>query len=205
MTDSKAYNIAIYPPKEIRREAVSLSNNLARRGGLFTLDDKNIFPHVSIYMLELPIDNLEKVIFKLATICKGTKSMSAASEGIRENPDGFIDIPYVCSKELSGFQKNVIEQIDPLREGLIREKDKARLATVGEAERTNILEYGYRYVGAEYVPHLSVSKLPEYKEDVLKGAESGYNFSFSINQIGIFELGDHGTCKKIVKLFDLLS
>ena len=55
---SQPFNIVIVPPKEISQQAIKLSRKFKGSKSLFVLNQKNKFPHLSLYMLELPLINL---------------------------------------------------------------------------------------------------------------------------------------------------
>ncbi|MBI4094219.1 MAG: DUF1045 domain-containing protein, partial [Candidatus Liptonbacteria bacterium] len=152
---SKSFNIVIYPPKEISQKAITVSKELKKKGGLFFLDGKNYFPHVTIYMTEFPVKNIPKVKKVLRNFAAKTKPFHATSLKYRQSADGYIDVDYRKSKEIKDLQKKVIALLNPLREGLSRPKDEARISELSKAQQRNIKRYGYRGVGAEFFPHIT--------------------------------------------------
>ncbi len=199
---SKSFNIVIYPPSNISKRAIAISRNLKKNGGLFVLDGKKYFPHITIYMTEFPVKNIPKIRKILRGFATKTKSFRTTSLKYRQNEDGYIDVNYRKSKEIMELQKKIISLLNPLREGLLRPKDEARKSEFGKEQQRNIMRYGYRSVGKEFFPHLTFTKLEKFDKPALSKIEKS-NFSFDADKIGFFYLGDYGTCRKLIEIFDL--
>ena len=199
---TKPFNVAIYPPAEISKRVIAISKKLKNKNGLFVLDGKNYFPHITLYMTEFPLKNMVKIKKLLKQFAVKTKPFEISSSKYRQNTDGYIDVDYKKSKNINEFQKKIIKLLNPLREGQMREKDKARISEMTKAEQKNLKLYGYRSVGDKFFPHLTFSKLEKFDKSALLNIDKS-NFSFKVNKIGFFYLGDYGTCHKLIEIFDL--
>ena len=199
---SKSFNIVIYPPREISQKAIAVSKKLKQKGGLFVLDGKNYFPHITIYMTEFPVKNVSKIRKALRDFAAKTKPFRATSLKYRESADGYIDVDYKKSKEIKNLQKKILALLNPLRENLLRPKDAARMSELSKAQQRSIKRYGYRSVGAEFFPHITFTKLEKFDKSALSKVEKS-NFSFDVDKIGFFYLGEYGTCCKLIEIFDL--
>lgn len=199
---TKPFNIVIYPPDEIFKRAISVSKKLINRKSLFVLDGKNYFPHITLYMTEFPLKNIVKVRKSLKHFAAKTKQFEIISSKYRQNREGYIDVDYKRSKNIDRLQKEVIKLLNPLREGRMREKDTARINEMTKVEQKNLKCYGYRSVGDNFFPHLTFSKLEKFDKLALSGVKKS-NFSFRVDKIGFFYLGDYGTCRKLIEFFDL--
>ena len=199
---TKPFNIAIYPPTEISKKAIGVSKKLKNKKGLFVLDGKNYFPHITLYMTEFPLKNMTKVRKLLKQFAAKTKPFEISSSKYRQNIDGYIDVDYKRSKNISELQKKIIKLLNPLREDQMRDKDKARISEMTKAEQKNLKLYGYRRVGDKFFPHLTFSKLEKFDKSALSNINKS-NFSFKVDKIGFFYLGDYGTCRKLIEIFDL--
>jgi len=113
-----------------------------------------------------------------------------------------VSLPKDWAEDLNELQKKIIKLLNPLREGQMREKDKARISEMTKTEQKNLKLYGYRSVGANFFPHLTFSKLEKFDKSALSNIDKS-NFSFKVNKIGFFYLGDYGTCRKLIEIFDL--
>jgi|CXWK01.1.fsa_nt_gi 2'-5' RNA ligase len=199
--ESKSFNVVICPPKEISQKSTEISSCLRDEGGLFVLDNKNYYPHISIYMTEFPVKNIpeiRKILREFSTTVKPFRLMSLE---YRQSKDGFIDVDYIKSNEVVDLQNKIISLLNPLREGLIRPKDKARLSEMGENQQSNINQYGYRGVGLDFFPHITFTKLDKFSDSALQKIKRD-DFSFDVGQLGFFYLGDYGTCVEQIETFN---
>ena len=153
-------------------------------------------------MTEFPSKNVTKIRKLLKQFAVKTKPFEIRSSKYRQNTDGYIDVDYKKSKNINELQKKIIKLLNPLREGQMREKDKARISEMTKTEQKNLKLYGYRSVGANFFPHLTFSKLEKFDKSALSNIDKS-NFSFKVNKIGFFYLGDYGTCRKLIEIFDL--
>ncbi len=199
--NSKPFDVALIPDSKIIAESVSLSNSLKKLGSLFSLDEQNYFSHVSVYMLQLNDEGLRKTINSLSELSKTTTSIKGIAKDYNYI-DGYLDIEYKKTKELSELQENIILALNPLRDGL-REKDKQRLAKADELTKENILKFGFRSVGDQFFPHITFARFISDQSDILGKLPSKRLFEGMFTKLGLFEMGDNGTCIKLVKKFDL--
>lgn len=198
---SKSFNIVIYPSKDIIIRAIKTSKSFKRKGSSFVLDGKNYFPHITIYMTEFPSKNTRAIKELLKQFSLGIKPFQITASGYRQNKDGYIDVNYKKTKSINELQKKVVTLLNPFREGLLRLKDKERLKEFSKSQQKNIKLYGYRSVGTEFYPHLTFTKLKQYSKLTLSDMKKD-NFSFKVGKIGLFYLGEYGTCRKLIKIFD---
>lgn len=201
---SKSINIVLLPSKEVSKKSIKISKDIKRSGGIFVLDDKNFFTHISIYMLEVPIKNISKIKTALKNLTENTKPLKIIATNYRKNPTGYIDIEYKKSKNILDLQKEIIEIINPYRENILREQDKNRLASLPTPQQKILKKYGYRSIGKYFSPHITFSRIKKLEnlENILL-KEDMNEFSFEAKEIGLFELGENGTCVKPIKIFKL--
>jgi len=199
--ESKPYDVVLIPEENIASKAIELSQMLKRYDTLFTLDNINFFPHVSLYMLQLDDDGLKKACEELSNIAKETTSISAvASHYHYEN--NYVDIEYVKSRELITIQTKVLERLNPIRDGM-RDKDRARLEEATGETKENLLNYGYRSVGNQFGPHLTFTRFARDNKQVVETFPPKEQFEGNFVSIGIFDMGDNGTCIKPIKSWGL--
>lgn len=201
-TVSKPLLIGIAIPKRLAKEVGKLSSILKKHGGLYTVYDRNYIAHITLYAAEFPVQNMVKVKDALRTVIHCEKALSLQSNIYRQNKFGYVDIAYTNSAALRTLQHKIVEVLNPLREGLLTKNAQEYLPMVSKIQKHNFLTYGYDYVGKNFIPHLTLSKLTEFDAGALADLERG-NFSFLVNKICIFELGKYNTCKKSVACFHL--
>ncbi len=196
------FNIVIYPPAEVSKRAIIVSKELKKKNSLYVLDDKNYFPHITLYMAAFPLKNIRKVKELLKQFAPKIKSFKITSSKYRQNIDGYIDVVYKKSKNINELQKKIINLLNPLREGQMIENDEVQISEMTKAEQNNLKFYGFRRIGGHFFPHLTFSKLEKFDKSALSYIDK-LNFSFKVNKIGFFYLGDYGTCRKLIEIFDL--
>jgi len=199
---SGPFNIAICPPPGISARAMELSRLLQGRGGLFTLNKRSRIPHVTLYMAELPLENVRRAASALKDFSSQTSPFEIEFLSYKENKNGYVDVRFRESPELLRLHKRVVDLINPLREGLIRNRDREKMGELSKSERRNLELYGSRRVGSRLDPHLTLTKLREDQGRVISGLPQ-HNFSFRVTRIGLFHLGPHGTCRRLIRGFCL--
>lgn len=200
---NKPFNIVILPPEEIAKKAMAVSKKLKKKGGLFVLDDKNYFSHITIYAAEFPIKNMPKIKSVLRDFAARTKPFRAASLKYRQNVEGYVDVSYRRSKQMKKLQADIISLINPLRERTLRPKDAARLDSLSGRQRRNLKRYGTRNIGEDYFPHITFTRLAKFDKSALAVIKKA-DFSFEVRKLGFFYLGENGTCRKLIATFDLV-
>ncbi len=198
---NKSYDIVLIPEPKIASEAMKLSEILTEKGVRFTLDGKKYFPHVSLYMLPLNDIGLEKALELLPIIAKELKPIEVITSSYHYESE-YIDVEYEKTPMLENAQMKVVNSLNSIREGL-REKDKARLATAEGEELSNLLTYGYRSIGKAFSPHLTFTRFVEPQKDIIQNLPDKKLFDGTYLKLGIFELGDNGTCIREIKSWDL--
>lgn len=198
---SNSFNIALLPPPSAVNRAIRLSRKLQKEGGLFVLNKTAYSSHVTLYMTELPLKNLKDVVRELKLIASQTNKVRLVATSYKHS-DRYVDISYHRSPDLNQLQKLVIDKINPLREGLIREKDTKRLKSLNKQQRKAVKKYGYRSIGRNFRPHLTLTKLEIANPKILKKLPTNPQ-SFTSSELAIFYLGEYGSCKRLVARFKL--
>jgi hypothetical protein len=152
-------------------------------------------------MTEFPTKNIPIIRKLLKEFAARTKSFRITSSSYRQNKHGYVDVDYKKSKDIKRLQKKIVTLLNPMREGNIRERDRKRMRKMTKVEQKNIKLYGYRAVGNMFSPHLTFSKLKKFDGTAIPKIDKS-NFSFEVNKIGFFYLGDYGTCRKPIEVFN---
>ena len=198
---SSSYDIVLLPTRGISQKALELSAYLEKYGTFFTLDEQNYYPHLSLYMLQLNKGGLLTALDLLSELTSLVSGITAKAHEYHYSHD-YLDVEYTKTHELEELQKRVILNLNPLRDGL-RENDKKRLETSTGEERENILKYGYRSIGPQFAPHLTFTRFRNTQPKILSELPPPSIFSGTYTSLGIFEMGDHGTCTEPVRIWKL--
>jgi 2'-5' RNA ligase len=203
---SRPYDIVIFPPDSIRAKAIELSDHLSQFDTYIRLSKNGPYPHISLYQAEFPLVNLDKVKTKLTEYVKSKKifSISPIDQVYQPGGRGYLEVQYPPVGKLLELHQEVIELLNPLREDLMREAEKARFDSLPEDQQENIKKWGYSFTGPYFRPHITLARLKDESPAALASLDKK-DFSFNVGQIGIFELGPHGTCVQKVAVYDLAS
>lgn len=197
-------NIVLLPSDQLAQQAISLSAALQTHAAYFQLDAaRGPFAHVSLYMTQCKIADLDAVQNVLAAIAADTPPIELTPQGYMQ-AFGYIDIDYAPSAALTSVQQRVLDAVNPLRDGL-RPKDAARLAQATGVERHNLETYGYRGVGELFRPHITLTRFvtsePIDPVTILPDATTVAHGQATA--LGLFEMGENGTCIRLIASFPL--
>lgn len=196
-------DVVILPDPLLADRAISASKKLEQFDNYYTLEDGKYFPHASLYMLELKAEDISKVEELLGAIARVFSPFQL--EAYRyDHTMGFIDAEYRRIPELDGLQKQIVQALNPIRNGMC-ENDRERMLSAEGLALKNFQDYAYKNIGELFRPHLSLTRLKETSESALKVLEDVTNFNGTFSRLGIFETGDNGTCVRDIKTFDFLG
>lgn len=200
--NSLPVDIVLLPSEDLAQKAASTSKYLAKEEAFFTLDT-NIgpFPHASLYMTQLKIDNLDQVVELLSVIARETPVQNLVASGYFQDK-GYLDPDYIRTNQIVALQMKVVDAINPIRDGL-RKKDEARLLEATGVVRENLERYGYRSVGELFRPHMTLTRFTDEDRQDIDNLPPVETFSGTFTRLGLFEMGDNGTCKRKIAELDL--
>jgi 2'-5' RNA ligase len=204
MTEEKfvRLNVAFKMPAEIAQAAIELGKKVAEKENVyFTLDGVDFIPHATIYSPEYPEKNLEKVVEIAEKIAKEFSPIEVEFKNIWPNVGwGYVIASFENSDEIKNIHEKIVTSLNPLREGHTRDKDKDAL---GE-RKENIEKYGYPTVMNLYDPHITITKLKDENNFEKIVSELDWKIKkFKVDTIMVCIMGEHGTCRKIIKEFKL--
>ncbi|EKD56067.1 MAG: hypothetical protein ACD_58C00305G0005 [uncultured bacterium] len=165
------------------------------KNSLLPLNSSQTTPHISIYNCAIKKESFNTVFDILKRI--NQKPFSITFDKVKVNiNDGyyFLDIPHL--KDLSKLQKDIITLINPVRNGLIRQKDikKIKNGSYSDKQVGYINKYGHARVFDLYNPHITfgISKTDNRKKLVINLTDKVKKIkskSFEIKEItvGLFE------------------
>jgi hypothetical protein len=195
-------DIVLLPSDDLAQKAVATSKSLQTHGALFELNlATGPFPHASLYMTQLKVEDLDKTKEILAGIASKTSAFSLNATRYFQ-AECYIDPDYERTDDLANLQMMVVNTINPFRDGM-REKDKARLPETTGLVRENLEKYGYRGVGELFRPHMTLARFANNKEIDTSILPDVSEFSGQFVKLGLFEMGDNGTCIRKIAEFEL--
>lgn len=194
-------DVVILPNDELANKAILASQKLAPFGGLFTLEIGRYFPHVSLYMLQLKEDDLENVKSLLAEIASKTSALNLKVSNY-EQKEAYVDVEYARNEQTDRLQQQVVAMLNPIRDGML-EKDKARMLEATGLALENFQNYGYKNVGELFRPHITFTRFGSEQPTAQELLPELATFNGTFTKLGLFEMGDNGTCVRRIAEFDL--
>jgi 2'-5' RNA ligase len=199
-------NIALKPPKFVSEAAIAMSRELRKKfESHFVLDGSQVLPHITIYSPEFPSENLEKILKAVGSAVAGEKKLKLREERF-ETEEGFIGVKFFLTDEGRRFHERIVAALSPLRGEHLRPKyETAEYAKKTSPEKMeNIRKYGYGNVMNLYRPHLTITRIKdESRAEAIIQDLKWPVVEFEAGEVGVFRMGDHGTCREPVKIFEL--
>ena len=196
-------DIVMLPSPELAHKAMATSRRLRSYGTLYMLEDGECYPHASLYMTQLKVDDLEKVKQLLSELASTTPTFELTATRYHQ-AERYIDVEYERTEALARLQMQIVSLINPLRDGL-RANDEARLPTLSGLIRENVEKYGYRGVGELFNPHMSFTRFEHEHTMALDSLPPAGEWSGRFPALGLFEMGPHnGTCVRKIAGFNFL-
>jgi 2'-5' RNA ligase len=197
-------NIAIKSPEKVAEKAIEESRKIGNNyKALFVLDGVNYYPHITIYSIEYPEENLGNIFQALEKLLPELEKIKLVFTDVKRNQN-YVGVHFTPSQEVRNFHKKIIEKINPLRGGKIRDKfmELSQVADLPEEKKENILKYGHPDVMNSYEPHITISRLEN--DDMAEKAEKEIKWEISefvADKIAVCRSGKNGTCVEILKEF----
>ncbi len=199
---SLTYDIVLLPNPQLAKKAIDISQQLANTYPTrFTLDETTV-PHYSIYMAQLDEKEVEEAKKIIKDIASRFASFELKVTQYWQDPiEGFFEIQYERTPALIELQKNIINQINPLRHGRFLKnyppgytKEELVSQLTGNALE-QLKKYGYPEIGEDYRPHMTFTRLtPDALDTVISAPLQIEGLSGDFPTLGIFAMGRNGTC-----------
>lgn len=210
MDNLPVYDIVLLPPKAVDDLSIQISQQLQPEGTDFVLESGVLYPHLSLYMANFTPEQLEQVQQLLADIAKKTKTLSLVASHYGHNLEqGMFEIFYNKTPEITKLQEKVIAACNPLRSGLRHRDPVGRVLTAYFAQstgevRNNIQKFGYDEVGNFFNPHITFTRFTQRDHKTeLTALPAPKELNGEYSTLGLFEMGENGTCIKQVAVYDL--
>ena len=197
-------NTAFIPPGEVSGRAVELSKAVGELAETyFILDGVNFHPHITIYPPEYPEENILKVLAVTEELSVSLSSIRFKFKEI-DSGQGYLGLAFEPSDEIQQIHEKIVNALNSLREGRIRDKYLEYHMEFDPEELQNIEKYGYPAARSLYNPHLTITRLKdENKSKEILSIIKWDISEFIVNKIGIYKMSEHGTCRELVKEFNL--
>ena len=192
-------DIVLLPDAQIAAVAIAASQKLGVLGSEFVLDSSSFYPHLSLYMVRLRLNDLTEVHHRLADIAASIEPMYLHATGY-DQERGYVVLDYDTPEPLDALQQAVVAAINPIRDGMLA-KDRERMIAATGLALQNFEQYGYKYIGHLFKPHITLTRFSDTTPIDTSILPQIPSFSGSFSKLGLFELGPNNTCvRKLAEL-----
>ena len=208
-----AIDILFVPDQSMLNQAKALNATL--RGNLpsgFALDETHV-PHVTLLQRYVRTDELDRVFAAVEDVIAAKPVTSLRLHAVKLNSLAVPGRPGLAlativiepTHALLDLQVAMMDAVAPFAEsgGTVA----AYVTTPDEPEinadtLVHVDEYVFNHSGEHYVPHITVGVA---KEDFVKGLEAKpfEDFEFSPSALGVYQLGNYGTARRVLKSWAL--
>jgi hypothetical protein len=168
------------------------------------LSEEGNLPHLTVF--QGPFEDALEPGRELARISASVslpKELSLASVGVVHQPTGWLFMAVERPVLLQKLQEAVLDRLAPHldREAFDTSKDTSRFT---ETERASFSQYGYRYTGDAYAPHITLGRTDEDAalELVRTAPERAHvPAEWTFDRLSFYVMGEHGAhAEKVVEL-----
>ena len=199
-------DVVLLPSDKQSALAIRASRQLSTQGSIFTLDNQNFYAHASLYMFQMDLNDQDSYIDALQNIADKTKKQQLEQSGYDYQDSGFgkgyVDIAFTRNTEVDSLQAVAVAGFNILRSGM-RESDKMKMTDATGLKLENLQTYGYPAIGELFRPHITLTRFPVEIEPDLTVLSAPEQFNGEFDRIGLFEMGQNGTCIRKIAEFNL--
>jgi Protein of unknown function (DUF1045) len=201
------YDIVLLPENRLAELAIGTSQTLASLGTHFTLQKDTYVPHLSLYMVRISQEQLPQVIACLQHMAARSALVHATATSYNVGKGfgaGYIDPQYEKTAQLTALQAQVLQLVEPLRSGHLPGHEQ-KLQNASGVKKQNLETYGYDAIGELFRPHMTLTRFTREIALPVDLLPQVVEFSGTFNAVGLYEMGQHGTCVKQVFAADLTA
>lgn len=201
MSQIIAINVALLPDAETRARAIALNKRLREnyRGGFALGDDRLV--HITLAQAFVAEQNLDAIWQKVKHM-PATGRLRVEKFDYFPRPDGLGSSGWDLSRPpwLLVAQQKVEELLMPFLEpgGPAAFFRKPGEDEIPESTVNHVRRFFGAHSGVNYNPHITLGRA---RRDFLESvrAERLEPFEVRLEELGIYQLGSHGTCRKVLR------
>ncbi|MEV7239214.1 2'-5' RNA ligase family protein [Streptomyces sp. NPDC051020] len=196
--------VALLPSAEHTRSAIQLQTDVGEDHRLQPpLSPDGNLPHVTVFQGPF-LDSLspERELAAIADSMSLPEEIRLASTGIVYQPTGWVFLSLERPRLLRELQAAVLSVLAPHldRAAFDTSKDTSRFSP---DERASFAEYGYRYTGDAYAPHITLGRAEEdiaLKLVASAPERTSMQKEWTFDRLTFYVMGEHGAhAEKLVE------
>lgn len=200
---SPRLNIVFSVPQNVKEKAITLSREIGDNNkAFFVLEGVNFHPHITIYSPRFSESKIEEVVKIIKEIAERTHKTEMVLKEIGSR-QGFVSLRFDNSPAIKKLHEEILFKLNPLRENeKIDESDYH--AFFGAEQQKSVEKYGYPHALDIYSPHMTIIRLEDASlaENLSKSIKWDIP-GFIVDKLAIYKMGEHGTCREIIREFNL--
>lgn len=195
-----AIDIVIIPPEPVIDFILECNRSLLQtRADNIILGKTQNLPHISLAMGCLPEDHISQLVTLLQSVAASQAILELPISGIKSNRtatgDTVVSLDVGLIPELRRLHESIVAAVTPLLSGNATEGDLLDFPPITPATLEWINQYIPLHSYQHFWPHITLG-FGTYPA-VIKP------FSFPATQLAIVHLGNHCTCKKVLRTLPL--
>jgi hypothetical protein len=183
--DTTLLNVAILPTYSTSEEVEHLSAKLQALGGLFRIDGRERFAHLTLYMARFANSDIDSIMDRTADFMESYRSLSLRHVGYFLTPGNYYEASYAKTDRLLSSHESLVDTLRPLRFSPGRPVKEKYFEPYSSQQRAYAEETGYDLAKALYRPHITISRFAENPGHDLPVASR--DLSFKATKIGLFK------------------
>ena len=191
---------------EIYRKIIETNDLLVTKYGAKKDFAGSEHPHLNLYDLSVPNENVELIAKKIKQISEEQRSFEAKVKGINYFHFGMIFLEVEKSDTLAKLHENIVEEVVKLKGDCIDENYLAPHRQYSKRQKELLMQYGNPHVLDQFQPHITIghirnqeNKLSEISKELNKLISVT---EFKIDVVHIVE--SNGKDNKTLGRFDLI-
>ncbi len=172
----------------------------------YIVDNVESIPHLTLYQTLFPKKNVDEIIQALGDIAGNTTRFDLKFKTIKNNRSSIWAI-FDKPAELTNLHMKVLEHVNPLREELVEEQfatDHPVYQSLTVTPKKMVEKWGHPFVDQMFDSHISLMKLVD--RELVYAVINRLDWrirELPVSKIALYECGEEGTCKELIKEFEL--
>lgn len=200
-------SVTLIPEDETEQLVLDLNSKISKKFEVNKADTSaQDYAHISLYNANFPAHNRELIENTVEKIAQDFSKIKLIPTRMNVK-SRFVSAVFEKTEGLEKLQNEIIELLNPLREGILQSKYTEKAEFYSERELANAHEYGYPFCKDQFSPHMTIVELQNEKDadEVIKEVVwDNIIVADKLSMRILFTDKDDNRVRE-TKLFDLLS
>ncbi len=189
-------------PEHMLEQAFALNRRVVSSAGGAVDFGAGRIPHITLYMGLFPETERASVVRELKTVAAETPPVPVVLREIETSRDGYLFWKAVADDPLQKLHERVVEALNPLRRGAVRDKFLEDQERFTKEECVYIMRYGFPWVMRRFRPHVTVGHLEAGAAEAAEHLGTPESRG-QASRIALGSVGEHGVILETVGAFPL--